>query len=142
MLFQAFNQDHRPVAVNGLPCTDRLQAMQRIFEHELIHLVELIAWGNSSCRGERFHALAQRIFGHTERTHRLITRREIACNHYGLHVGDRVRFNFEGQELTGILNRITKRATVLVEREGGMRYSDGKHYAKFYVPISLLRRLG
>jgi len=36
------------------------------------------------------------------------------------------------------VNRITKRATVLVEDERGMRYSDGKRYAKFYVPVASL----
>ena len=49
-----------------------------------------------------------------------------------------VRFRFEGVERTGIVNRISKRATVLVEDPEGQRYSNGKHYIKFYVPVQLL----
>ena len=56
----------------------------------------------------------------------------------GIRPGARVSFVIEGQRLTGIVNRVTKRATVLVEDPKGERYSDGKHYAKFYIPISWL----
>jgi len=37
-----------------------------------------------------------------------------------------------------VVNRITKRATVLVENEQAPRYSDGKRYAKFYIPVGIL----
>ena len=141
MLFQAFNEDHREITVNGMVCTDRLQAMQRVFEHELIHLVELMFWGTSSCRQDRFQSLARRIFGHTEYTHRLITRTERARALHGIGVGERVSFSFEGSRLTGVVNRITKRATVLVESENGQPYSNGKRYAKYYVPLEALRRV-
>jgi hypothetical protein len=49
-----------------------------------------------------------------------------------------VRFRFDGVEHSGIVNRISKRATVLVENCEGKRYSDGKHYIKFYVLLQLL----
>ncbi|MCX5658350.1 MAG: hypothetical protein NTW19_01345 [Planctomycetota bacterium] len=48
MLFMTFNDVQRPVEVCGLICHDRLQALQRIMEHEIIHLVELLAWNTSS----------------------------------------------------------------------------------------------
>jgi hypothetical protein len=38
------------------------------------------------------------------------------------------------------VNRVTKRATVLVEDARGVRYSDGRRYAKFYVPVGMLER--
>lgn len=138
MLYQSFNEDHRPITVSGLVCTDRLQAMQRIFEHELIHLAELLLWERSSCKKRRFHMLAGRIFGHKEFTHRLITRMERAKTVHGVRVGDRVSFMWEGGRYTGIVNRITKRATVLVEDEQGEPYKDGKRYLKFYVPVHWL----
>jgi hypothetical protein len=47
-------------------------------------------------------------------------------------------YRFDGIERTGVVNRINKRATVLVEDRKGARYSDGKHYAKFYVPVQML----
>ena len=48
----------------GLVCRDRLEALQRIFEHELLHLAEFLGWGRSNCRAENFHALSRRIFAH------------------------------------------------------------------------------
>ena len=38
----------------------------------------------------------------------------------------------------GVVNRITRRATVLVEDQHGLPYSDGKRYKKFYVPFGSL----
>jgi len=37
-----------------------------------------------------------------------------------------------------VVNRVSKRATVLVEDHQGRRYTDGKHYSKFYVPVQML----
>ncbi|MGE0757252.1 MAG: hypothetical protein AB7F89_27375 [Pirellulaceae bacterium] len=140
LLFQTFVEDHRIITVSGVPCHDRLQALQRVFEHELTHLAEMIAWSDSHCAARRFQSIAGRLFGHREHTHQLITPRERAWNQLGLKVGDRVRFRCDGREYVGRLNRITRRATVLVEDHQGPRYSDGKHYAKFYVPLQLLMK--
>ena len=46
----------------------------------------------------------------------------------------------EGSRYVGVVNRVTKRATVLVEDSRGVRYSDGRCYAKFYVPVGMLER--
>ena len=43
MLFMTFRDVDRPVAVCGLTCKDRLEALQRIMEHEVVHLGELLA---------------------------------------------------------------------------------------------------
>jgi len=59
----------------------------------------------------------------------------------GIRVGSRVRFEFEGQQLEGRVNRITQRATVLVEHTEGARYSDGRRYRKYYVPLGSLERM-
>ena len=53
----------------------------------------------------------------------------------------KVRFRFDGVDHQGVVNRINKRATVLVEDRRGVPYSDGKHYAKFYVPVQLLEAI-
>ena len=107
-------------------------------EHELVHLIELLIWRQSSCSASRFQGIANRFFGHTEHMHQLITPREQAFTKYGIKSGDRVSFRLDGQHYTGFVNRITKRATVLVEDSRGRRYSDGKHYTKFYVPVQML----
>ena len=142
LLFQCFgDEDHRPITVSGIKCGDRLEALQRVFEHEVVHLVEMLLWDNSICRGSRFQNIASGFFAHTEHTHELITPKERAFVKYKLHSGCRVRFRFDDAEHIGILNRITKRATVLVEDPTGVPYSDGKRYKKFYVPVRMLEKV-
>jgi hypothetical protein len=139
LLFKTFTEhDHRPISVTGIVCTDRLQALQRVFEHELIHLLEMMVWTRSNCRVARFQGAAQRIFGHTEHTHRLITPREQAMVKFGIRPGVWVRFEYQGTKYHGIVNRVTKRATVLIPSPSGERYSDGRRYEVCYVPVSWL----
>jgi hypothetical protein len=141
LLFQTFQDVQRTVRVNGLVCADRLEALQRILEHELLHLAEMVAWGRSSCAAERFRSLAWNVFGHLETKHDLVTQHEVASEKFEVRVGDRVEFVFEGVRHRGILNRITRRATVLVENANGQLYGDGKRYAKYYVPLAQLKKV-
>ena len=138
LLFEGFEGGERDVTACGILCTDRLQALQRIFEHELIHLAEFLAWGNSRCSAPRFQALARRFFLHDAHTHQLMTRGERAAS-VGVGVGSWVAFSFEGREYSGRVNRITKRATVLVADPEGRRFSDGHKYACYYIPLQSLR---
>ena len=140
LLFDGFGADDRSAIVAGLPCASRLEALQRIFEHEIVHLIEFVAWQKSSCRGARFRQIASRLFRHKEYTHQLITRRERAAA-MGVVVGSQVAFTLDGQRLVGRVNRITKRATVLVSDPGGQEYSDGSRYTKYYVPLNALTPL-
>lgn len=128
----------RGAEVNGLACRDRADALMRVFEHELLHLVERLLTGTSSCRKAPFKALAARFFGHADVTHRLDTPRTKARDLLGLSVGDPVRFSHAGRSLAGRINRIGKRVTVLVPDERGTLYTDRRRYRKFYVPLSLL----
>jgi hypothetical protein len=64
----------------------------------------------------------------------------VAKKKLGISLGDTVVFIAEGKQFTGVVNRITKRATVLVADPGGTKYTDGKRYSKFYVPLNMLRR--
>jgi len=62
------------------------------------------------------------------------------------HEGDRmvreaVASLFDGVRRVGVIRRITRRATILVESAAGARYSDGKRYEKFYVPLGQLSKL-
>jgi hypothetical protein len=139
MLFDSFRESERSVTVCGLECKNRLEALQRIFEHELIHLAEFLCWGESNCSASRFQEIALRRFGHRAHTHALVTRREIAAE-AGIRVGTLVIFTFEGVQHTGRVNRITKRASVLVKDPNGQLFSDGSRYRVYYVPLSLLKR--
>ena len=131
LLYNTFQNVERTVTVGGLVCRDRLESLQRIFEHELLHLAEFLGWGRSNCRADNFHALSRRIFAHEGAFHDLITPREQACAAFNIHVGDHVSFELDGNRYTGRVNRITRRATVLVENPRGKLYSDGKRYRHF-----------
>jgi hypothetical protein len=139
LLLMTFKDIQRPVVVCGLTCNDRLQALQRIMEHEIIHLAELLAWGESSCAARRFKVLARGIFGHPGTKHDLVTPSEHAKVQHGIKVGSQVEFLFGGLRLVGRVNRISRRATILVEASDGQRYTDGKAYRKYYVPLPKLR---
>ena len=141
LLYQTFADVHRPVRVNGLLCRDRVEALQRVFEHELLHLLEMLLWARSSCSAPRFKGLAWNYFGHTATKHDLVTQPERASHRFGLRLGDRVAFVFDGVRRVGVVRRITRRATILVESAAGAPYSDGKRYEKFYVPLGQLRKL-
>ena len=76
LLFQSFHDVNRPIVVSGLKCQDRLQALQRIFEHEVLHLAEMLVWTNSNCARAVFRSDGPRLIwshsssartGHTAR---------------------------------------------------------------------------
>ena len=138
LLFHTFREGQSPIVMSGIECRNRLEALQRVVEHEMIHLIEMLIWTKSSCSAPRFQSIANRFFGHTDHRHQLMTPRTQAFTKYGIKAGDRVSFRMDGQHYAGFVSRITKRATVLVEDEGGEQYSDGNRYAKFYVPVRLL----
>ena len=140
LLFENFHEGNRAVTISGLLCNDRLEALQRIFEHELLHLSETLVWGRSSCKAPNYHRLSRRIFGHEGTTHALVTPREMAADVYQVGVGDRVSFEFEGVRKVGIINRITKRATVLCEAPNGRLFSNGVRYETYYIPLAQLRK--
>ncbi len=141
LLFQTFEDVDRSVEVTGRLCRDRLEAMQRIAEHELVHLVEMLIWNDGNCSQSRFQSIASRYFGHTDYRHDLITQRERALAKFNIRVGDHVRFAHDGKVLSGRVNRITRRATVLVEHAKGERFNDGNRYLRFYVPLERLTRV-
>lgn len=142
LLFQTFEDVDRPVEVTGRLCKDRLEAMQRIAEHEFVHLIEMLIWNDGNCSEARFQSIAKRYFAHTDYQHDLITQKERAAVKFDIRVGDHVRFGHEGRYLYGRVNRITKRATILVPNDSGEKFSDGKRYVRFYVPLERLQKVG
>ncbi|WP_406696014.1 hypothetical protein V5E97_33960 [Singulisphaera sp. Ch08] len=69
-----------------------------------------------------------------------MTPQERAAAVYQVRVGDRVSFEHEGLRHVGVINRITKRATVLVEDPKGRPYTNGRRYSTFYVPVPSLSK--
>jgi len=138
LLFDGFRETDRRITVSGLGCGNRLEGLQRIFEHEIVHLIEFLCWESSNCAAVRFQNIARRLFLHRAHTHHLVTRLERASDS-GIRPGSRVTFVFQSHRLVGSVSRITKRATVLVEDAAGRVYSDGRRYKVYYVPIAWLR---
>lgn len=139
LLFESFRGPERSITIGGLECRDRLDALQRVLEHEMVHLVEQLRWRETDCRAPRFQSIAHGLFGHTQHRHALITPRERAVQ-LGFRPGHRVAFDFEGVRYEGVLSRVTKRATVLVPHPDGRLMSDGNAYRQFYVPLERLRQ--
>ncbi len=141
ILFATFHQVDRTITVGGIVCKDRLECLQRIFEHELLHLAEFLGWGDSNCSASNFQTLSRRIFAHEAAVHDMVTPREQARVLYNIKPGDMVSFELEGTRLVGLVNRITRRATVLVEDPDGVLYNSGRRYRTFYVPLQMLRKV-
>lgn len=59
----------QPEDVNGLPCWDRLDCAQLIFEHELVHMLLMVFRRWRGSHGKPFQDLALGLFGHTLCTH-------------------------------------------------------------------------
>lgn len=137
LLFESFRGEERQVVVCGVPCRDRLDAFLRLFEHEVTHLFEFLDRGASDCRAPPFRYVASRLFGHEASTHDLVTRRERARVELGIRVGDRVSFVAPEGEFTGVVERITRRATVRVELPVP---GDRCVVRRYYVPLPLLTR--
>jgi hypothetical protein len=139
-LMESFRTPGAEVRVCGLVCGDRLDALQRVVEHELVHLAEMLAWDASSCSRPRFQGIAARLFGHTSHQHEMLTPGQRASVVHGIRPGDAIWFEHQGKRYEGTVNRITKRATVLIPHPAGQAFSDGKRYQVVYVPIPSLRR--
>lgn len=138
LLFQTFEDVDRPVTVTGRKCRDRLEAMQRVAEHEMTHLIEMLIWNTGNCSQPRFQGIANAFFAHTDYQHDLITQRERAARKFNIRVGDTVCFRSDGKQIVGRVNRITRRATVLVNDPQGEQFSDGGRYTRWYVPLEKL----
>lgn len=141
MVYNSYTTDKRRNIINGRECQNRLEAVMSILEHEIIHLLEMVIDGKSSCKGDRFKELSRQIFGHKAQTHRLELPVETVKRKFNLKTGDSVVFTYDGQKYTGVISRITKRATVMVKHPDGI-FADkkGQRYQKYYVPVHMLKK--
>lgn len=138
--FFNYYETNRIKLVNGINTKDSLEAFQLVFEHEICHLIELIEFKDSDCKGDRFKTIASNIFGHKGIYHELPTNKETANIKYGVNIGDKVSFIFEDKKYQGFITNINKRATIMVIDPKG-QYMDklNNRYKKYYVPLSQLK---
>jgi len=140
-----FKYDHLEGYKNtcGIESQNSLEALQIIFEHELLHALEFLLYQKSDCKKDRFKETAKYMFGHTQSHHQLPTNHKIIAEKYNINVGDKVRFMFENTRLTGTVNKINKRATVLVlNPDGELVDKYGNKYKKYLVPAQYLEKAG
>lgn len=145
LIFNSFkNNSTKAKTVNlaGFETKNRLEALMHVIEHEIIHLIEFIAFNDSSCKKDNFKHLANSIFGHTAFTHQLLTGKLEALQEYNLKLGDWVSFSFDGKNYQGFIQKITKRATVMALDKNGM-YKDakGNRFTKYYILLKYLKKL-
>eukprot|EP00469_Lotharella_globosa_P017318 CAMPEP_0167828904 /NCGR_PEP_ID=MMETSP0112_2-20121227/11776_1 /TAXON_ID=91324 /ORGANISM="Lotharella globosa, Strain CCCM811" /LENGTH=355 /DNA_ID=CAMNT_0007732365 /DNA_START=138 /DNA_END=1200 /DNA_ORIENTATION=- len=123
----------RRIVVNGCECKTKAEAFVRVVEHEMLHLLFVCDSMPAACRSEGHHgatfqAAARNIFNHKDFRHDLVTPWEQAANE-GIRGGSMVRFQYHGKSLVGRVNRVTKRATILVKAKesdrDAMPFSDG-----------------
>lgn len=137
-LLNSFRPPATGITVNGIAPVTQLEAMQLVLEHELCHVIEFISYGNSNCRAGRFRTLAMRLFGHTDVVHTL---RGTSAVQTTFHIGETVCFQWKAATRSGIITRITKRATVMVpDRAGDYEDRTGQRYRKYYVPLPNLQK--
>ncbi|MBU5675128.1 hypothetical protein KQI88_01690 [Alkaliphilus sp. MSJ-5] len=127
----------RTKIVCGIETNNGLEALQLVLEHEICHAIEYLYFYKSSCRGDRFKTIANNLFGHTNSYHQLPTNKELAMKKFDLSIGDKISFIFKGKKLKGIIYRINKRATIMVQDKNG-QYVDkqGDRYVKYYVDLN------
>jgi hypothetical protein len=143
LLLHAFNENQgKAFEVNGIMCNSPKEALMRVMEHEIVHVLEFIIKGNSSCSKKDFKNISYLLFGHTQTKHAITQEPVTPPEKYDFKIGQEVCFSFDGKNYTGIIHRITKRATVMVKSPKGI-YTDkkGNFYAKFYVPLSMLKKV-
>ena len=130
-----------PFTVNGLSAADPLEAFMLVFEHELCHAAEWALTGSCDAHQAVFRALSRGLFHHRTCTHSLPTRAQEAAVQ-GVGVGAHVCFPYCEKNLTGIVSRVGKTASVMVPARGGVWHDKrGRQYDKYTVPLSLLTPL-
>jgi len=53
-----------PIDIFGLRCVSAYEIALALIEHEIVHQIEMLIYGNSSCRKPLFSFLARGLFGH------------------------------------------------------------------------------
>lgn len=137
-----FDKIDRDKYVGGIQANSKLHSLMLVLEHEICHVIEFLICKKSSCKKEPFKKLIFNLFGQSESTHKLVTSREASFAEYGLVIGNKVTFEFQGKQIIGIINNINKRATVMSQNNKG-NYIDrnGQHYIKYYIPLNCLTKI-
>lgn len=124
-LNQLTPQNISNVTAQGLHPKDRVEALQLIFEHELIHVIISIFTNEIESHGQLFKDLAFNLFGHTKITHgitdtalsQLNPDQKQMKNKDDFHLNQIVYFIYKDQKLAGKIIKLNrKRAKINTEK--------------------------
>lgn len=136
-----FNKINRTKYVGGIKADSVLDSLLLVFEHELCHVIEFIVLKKSSCKKKPFKDLIYNLFGQWESTHKLVSSNEVNAQEFGLKPGDSVKFLYNGIYISGFIQKINKRATVMSpDKQGSYIDKLERRYKKFYVPLDSLMK--
>ena len=135
LIFDEYQTETDNYLVNGVVCRNPAEALMRVMEHELTHLVEYVLYNKSSCGQPQFQKICYDLFGHTESKHSIGVPLPTDAEKAKFKRGDKVSFQYENKVFKGTIERIQKRATVRIDNP------QGNSPKRFYVPISLLTKV-
>ena len=116
-----FSNNEKRLWVNGLNVRDRLEALQVVFEHEMVHMYMVLrGWSNKiksgkgkmyySSHGKLFQELAKRFFLHTDYRHALTNGESTGhLTKDRCKVGMNVIFTFKHKKCKGVIIKCNPR---------------------------------
>ena len=133
LIFKSYLKKPEGYTVNGAFCKNPVEALMRVLEHELTHLVEFVLYGVSNCNDPQFLKMAYELFGHTKNKHLLGLEIKNGVEVNKFKKGDRVSFPYYGKIFKGNIISINKNTTIEV---AGLYYTK-----RYYVPLDLLVKI-
>ncbi|MCL2064578.1 MAG: SprT-like domain-containing protein [Candidatus Cloacimonetes bacterium] len=130
LIFVAYIRKPNRYIVNGETCKDPIEALMRVLEHEIAHLIEFVIYGTSNCNNANFMKIAYDLFGHTENKHLLGIELYCSNENFLIKKGDIVSFTYYGKIYTGMVVNIKKNIAISVDGLYGTK--------KYYVPFDMI----
>lgn len=137
MFLEKFRSENETLRANGLLCTNRLECLQIVFEHELVHMImglwkvqeQAIQLGRKKSwyggHGFVFKCLVKERFGQTDIRHNLSSG-DISTylSRDETNLGQTVSFEYQGQTIHGTITKKNPRSA-LVEVPPNKRFRIG-----------------
>lgn len=135
IILNTFKNGEKCHISNGLECSNRLECLMNIFEHELIHFIIQITHGHIKAdpiyksHGKLFKQLVYTYFGHTETKHSLLHNLEKVGKKEDFKLDDIVTYkNKNGEMCTGKIIKLNPKRAIIGNHS--VPYTILKHSTK------------
>nr|QBK90206.1 MAG: SprT-like family protein [Pithovirus LCPAC102] len=91
--------------INGLKPKNKVNALQLIFEHELVHAILSIFVDDLRGHGKLFKDMVKQLFGHTKITHSILNK-PLVVNQYNFKVNDLIYFMVKDKKSYGTIIKL------------------------------------